>query len=89
MTNPFLVGKGLGLYKQRYVPSNLISIHNVVLRALRVLVRGRIYGSQASYVITCVNLPCIPSELVEVVSLCILYTHIYSGLLISFVDVGR
>ena len=35
------------------------------------------------------NLSCIPSELVEVVSLCILYSHIYSGLLISFVDVGR
>ena len=29
------------------------------------------------------------SELVEVVSLCILYSHIYSGLLISFVDVTR
>ena len=35
------------------------------------------------------NLSCIPSELVEVVSLCILYSHVYSGLLISFVDVGR
>ena len=32
------------------------------------------------------NLSCIPSELVEVVSLCILYSHIYSGLLISFVE---
>ena len=56
---------------------------------MRVLVRGKIYGSQAWYVTTCVNLPCIPSELVEVVSLCILYSHIYSGLLISFVYVGR
>ena len=35
------------------------------------------------------NLSCIPSKLVEVVSLCILYSHVYSGLLISFVDVGR
>ena len=35
------------------------------------------------------NLSCIPSELVEVVSLCISYSHVYSGLLISFVDVGR
>ena len=33
--------------------------------------------------------PMFLSELVEVVSLCILYSHIYSGLLISFVDVGR
>ena len=47
LTNPFLVGKGLGLYKYRNIPSNLISIHNVVLRTLRVLVRGRICGSQA------------------------------------------
>ena len=72
-----------------YVPSNLISIHNVVIRAFRVLLRGRIYGSQAWYVITCVNLSCIPCELVEVVCLCILYSHIYSGSLILFVDVGR
>ena len=36
-----------------------------------------------------VNLPYILSELVEVVSFCILNSHIYSGLLISFVDVGR
>ena len=55
---------------------------------LRDLVGERIDGSQALYVITSVNLPCILSELVEVVSLYILYSHIYSGLLISFVDVG-
>ena len=47
LTILFLVGKGLGLYKWRHVPSNLIGIHNVVLKTLRVLVRGRICGSQA------------------------------------------
>lgn len=58
-----------------FIPSNLNSIHNIVLRILRVLVRRGIRRKQVTCYHFC-ELICISSELVEFISRYILYSHV-------------
>lgn len=85
----FYCKKYLGLYKYRRVLSILINIQNLVLGALQVLFReDNLLDTLAIWYHLC-EPPYISSEVVGVISLYILYSHIYIELIISFVYVSQ